>query len=246
MSESPQPRFDHERSWSEAEASRQNDPLMQALHAVPVPAVLPSKLLDRLAQDASPHIEVEDRLLDEGQGPTRSRRWMLSRRQWLAGTLAAGVGAVASYQWLRRPLSQETVLTSVRGRLADWNPTWSTPPAPADVLDNIPLPRSLTFRRRNASVYDWEILTTEYSRKTVVYKLLGKPSIWLFAANTWRDLSRLPAGPPTDPPRPSGPWICVTWRESDCYLYVLALRQKLGWERHYDKLLSGGGASSLA
>ena len=63
MSDSEQRRFDHQPGEGSAEsASLRPDPLMQALHDVPVPAGLERRLLESLAPSGSPALDVNDAL----------------------------------------------------------------------------------------------------------------------------------------------------------------------------------------
>ncbi len=98
MSDSEQRRFDHLPSEGLAESSSlRPDPLMQALHDVPVPAGFERRLRESLALPGSPALDVNDALYGDADPKaflTASARKprLLSRRMWLAGTLAAGCG----------------------------------------------------------------------------------------------------------------------------------------------------------
>ena len=244
MSDSEQRRFDHQSSEGLAESSSlRPDPLMQALHDVPVPAGFERRLLESLALPGSPVLDVHDARYgdaDQMAFPTASapnpRR--LSRRMWLSGTLAAGCGGVllGSYSWLCRPLAEHVVIDEallwppwLKNQGDDgWNSVRYVNGMPIPV-DGVPIPMAL-------QVQSSRYLKTEFSSRTVVYDVsFHGERVYLFAIKTWRDLSALPAAPPALPPKDqSGAWIVVTWQASG-YLYVIALPETA--ERLYHKLL---------
>lgn len=236
MSDSEQRRFDRPPGEGLAESSSLcPDPLLQALHDVPVPAGLERRLLKSLARSGSQSdplaIDVNDALAGDTDPKAFPTSWarkarLGSRRMWLSGTLAAGCGGMllGSYGWLRRPLLEHMVIDQAlrwppwlnqRGE-DGWDETRYVNGSPLPV-DGFPIPMALQAHRS-------QYLKTEFSSRTVVYDVNFRgETVYLFAIKTWRDLSALPAAPPALPPtNQTGAWIVVTWQASGC-LYVLAL-----------------------
>ena len=205
--------------------------LTKALHDVPVPSGLESRLLASMPAQVELPLSVcrEER-------SERAVAW--SRRSWLSSAASlAGLAFVGQYLYVHRKLGNEEVTREVA--IALRSDKWVVPWLAMANAPSTPLPKQLRMPR------GWQYISTVWDKETAAFDLTlpGGPDSVLFAIPMARDLSGFPASSPKLPQGATagGDWRLSMWRSGNV-LYVLASK---GTDRDYEALFLDAGTPAL-